>query len=89
MFYTYILYSLSKCKFYVGQTNDINDRIIRHNSGNIKSTKYGFPWKIVFYFEFDSRAEAMDLENKIKKRGASRFLESMNFDFNEWLSRHA
>jgi len=80
MFYTYILYSFSKCKFYVGQTNNINDRIVRHNSGNVKSTKYGFPWKIVLHFEFNSITESMDLENKIKKRGASRFLESINFD---------
>ncbi|HDP66927.1 MAG TPA: GIY-YIG nuclease family protein, partial [Candidatus Marinimicrobia bacterium] len=29
----YILYSPSKDRYYVGQTNDLNRRLVEHNSG--------------------------------------------------------
>ena len=81
MYYTYILYSISKSKFYIGQTNDIDDRLKRHNNGLSTSTKSGIPWKIVYYIVFNSRSEAVLLETKIKKRGAKRYLEDIAFKY--------
>ena len=43
-----------------------NDRFIRHNSGRVKSTKRGIPWKKIKIFNVTSRSEAMVLETKIK-----------------------
>lgn len=77
-FVVYILHSLSVGQYYCGQTNDINDRIKRHNAGFSKSTKYGKPWQLVTFYELATRSEAMFLENKIKKRGIRRFLEDSN-----------
>ncbi|MBW1657831.1 GIY-YIG nuclease family protein [Flavobacterium quisquiliarum] len=74
MFFVYILYSTTKEKFYIGQTNDIEDRLRRHNSGQSLSTKNGIPWKIIYTIQLDSRSEAVTLESKIKKRGAKRYL---------------
>jgi hypothetical protein len=34
--FVYVLYSRSLEKYYVGQTNDLEDRLKRHNSGNGK-----------------------------------------------------
>ena len=79
MLFVYILFSESKSKFYIGQTNDIENRINRHNSGYELSTKHGIPWKIVTFFTLESRSEAMLLENKIKKRGAKRYLQDIGF----------
>jgi putative endonuclease len=79
MFYVYILYSLSKEKYYVGQTNNIEDRLRRHNSGYSLSTKSGVPWDLIHYFEFLSRSEAVLLEKKIKGQGARRYLISIGF----------
>ncbi len=80
MFFVYILYSITKKKFYIGQTNDINDRLKRHNSGQSLSTKNGIPWKIIYTIQLNSRSEAVTLENKIKKRGAKRYLQDISFD---------
>jgi len=79
MYFTYILYSQAKSKFYVGQTNDINDRLKRHNSGESLSTKHGVPWKLIYSIELATRSEAVLLETKIKKRGAKRYLEDIGF----------
>lgn len=79
MFYVYILFSVSKEKFYTGQTNDLQNRLHRHNSAQMNATKYGVPWKIVYALEVSSRSEALKLEIKIKKRGAKRYLDDINF----------
>ncbi|SNR64312.1 GIY-YIG nuclease family protein, partial [Flavobacterium sp. ov086] len=81
MYYTYILYSTTKSKFYIGQTNDIDDRLRRHNSGASLSTKGGIPWKIIYFIKLESRSEAVLLETKIKKRGAKRYLDGIKFEY--------
>lgn len=65
-FYVYILYSKSHNRFYIGQTNSIKDRLNRHNLGVEKSTNPYVPWKLIGYFEKQSRSEAMILEKKLK-----------------------
>ena len=78
MFYVYILYSDTKSKYYVGQTNNMDDRLNRHNSGFSLATKYGIPWKLVQTFICNNRSEAILLEKKIKKRAAKRYLQDLD-----------
>ena len=73
----YILHSLSKDRYYIGQTQDIEDRIIRHNSGRSKSTKYGIPWKLVYKKEFGTRSEAMIYENKLKSEKSKKYIDEL------------
>jgi putative endonuclease len=77
-FTTYILFSRSKNKYYVGHTNNIFRRLIEHNSGQNKSTKFGAPWELCFSKELSSKSDAYLLEMKIKKRGISRFLSDQS-----------
>jgi putative endonuclease len=67
MYYVYIIYSESTSKYYTGQTNNLNNRIRRHNSGLSKSTKSGLLWKLIYQIEFHSRSEAMQLDIYKKK----------------------
>jgi len=77
-FYVYILQSESTGRYYCGQTNDLYRRIREHNdpaSYSAKTTKrFVGPWRLVWSKSFDSRAEAMERERSIKKRGVKRFL---------------
>jgi putative endonuclease len=75
MYTVYILYSAITQKFYTGQTQDLENRLIEHNSGETKSIRNGIPWDVVYIEEKETRGEAMSLEKKIKKRGAKRFME--------------
>ncbi len=72
--FVYILYSRSLKKHYVGQTQDLTNRLDRHNNGREKFTKRGTPWELIWSQYCLNRSEAIILERKIKKRGASRFL---------------
>jgi putative endonuclease len=73
----YILQSLKSGKFYCGQTEDLDDRLQRHNSGRNKSTSNGAPWTLKWQIQVQTRSEAVKLERKIKSRGAKRFLEDL------------
>ena len=79
MTYTvYIIFSSKTNKYYVGQTNDFEQRLERHNNGLVKSTKTGLPWKVIHTFPCIDRSAAMILETKIKNRGISRYLSDNN-----------
>ena len=54
-------------KTYVGYTNNIQNRIIKHNSNKgAKSTK-GYKWLLIYSKKFKSKNEAMSFEYKLKK----------------------
>jgi putative endonuclease len=73
-FFVYILYSETFEKFYIGQTNNLTDRLNRHNSGYEKSTSPYIPWKMVWFTEKSSREEVMILEKKLKNLSKQRIL---------------
>jgi len=78
MAYTvYILYSSVKDKYYIGQTQDLSNRLSEHNSGESKSTRSGIPWIIVYQKDFTSRSAAMSFENHLKKMKSRQYLESV------------
>jgi len=62
----YILYSVSVDRYYVGQTSNLEDRLVRHNQGRSKYTKSGIPWTLKYKESFATRSEAMAREKKIK-----------------------
>jgi len=64
--YVYILYSVKYDRYYIGQTQSVQDRLKRHNHGLEKATSPFIPWELVIYVEKASRAEAMILEKKLK-----------------------
>jgi putative endonuclease len=72
--FVYILYSEQRMKFYVGVSNDVADRLQRHNTGESLSTKGGAPWKLLHTITCADKSAAMVLETKIKKRGIRRYL---------------
>ena len=64
--YVYILQNL-KCKHYVGITKlEPQKRLIRHNRGDVYSTKLGRPWELIYSEECLSYEQARILEKKIK-----------------------
>ena len=77
MYYVYILHSNSKNKYYVGHTQDITDRMTRHNGGRSKSTKYGIPWDLVYLKSFATKSEAVKGEIKIKSMKSKEYIEEL------------
>ena len=75
MYIVYILKSVITHHFYVGQTDDLDKRILRHNSGKVKWTSRYVPWKIVFKQNFDTREEALVREKYFKSHAGRNWLK--------------
>ena len=67
MAYVYVLESEKHRKFYIGSTENMGERLARHNQGYEKSTKPYRPYKIAFKQKCSNMEEARTLEHKIKK----------------------
>lgn len=66
MFHLYILRSLDKKHWYIGQTNDLATRLAQHNEGLSRSTKAYRPWEIIHVEEFNSQSEVLKRERFLK-----------------------
>ncbi|HEY1038318.1 MAG TPA: GIY-YIG nuclease family protein [Bacteroidia bacterium] len=68
----YILYSGKLDSFYKGHTNNIIDRLRRHNNRQEDFTSKGVPWRLIWTTNKNSKAEAYQLELKIKNLSRAR-----------------
>ena len=65
-YYVYVLESVRDGWLYVGQTSNLEKRLLRHNQGEVKSTKGRGPFKIVYIEKYKTRSEAIRREKFFK-----------------------
>jgi len=73
-YYVYILYSEGHDSYYIGQTQDVQERIRRHNAKMEAATSRYAPWDLVLTIEKESRSEAVVLERKLKNLNRQKLL---------------
>jgi putative endonuclease len=66
MYYVYILKSIKNNDLYIGSTEDINNRLKKHNDGKVKSTKFYRPWQLMNCETYNTRSEAVKREYFLK-----------------------
>ena len=64
--YVYILQSLKDHRYYVGETSDVEARLLFHNSGKQRSTRNRIPFRLVLVEEYPDRETALKREKQIK-----------------------
>jgi putative endonuclease len=76
MFYVYVIRSVSDPKrYYIGFTQNIDQRVKEHNEGkSLHTTKCG-PWELAVYLAVPSRMKALDLERYLKSGSGRAFLQ--------------
>lgn len=74
MYYVYILLC-SDSRTYIGSTNDLKDRIKRHQSGYIPATRTRLPLKLIAYFAFNKEEIARDFEQYLKSGSGRAFIK--------------
>ena len=79
MYWVYILYSDRIGRFYIGQTNNLENRLARHNDAKRKKlwTHRGIPWTMVAAIPFHDRASAMRDEKRLKSMKSRRVIEEV------------
>ena len=75
MFYTYIIYSTTNDKYYIGQCEDLEKRLSDHNNSRSAYTKSGKPWVLKWSKQWDARSEAIAEERRIKKKKSRKYVE--------------
>lgn len=74
MYLTYVLYSKKYDKIYIGQTNNVERRLVEHNSGKHRFTKRYIPWSVVHTEKFNTRSEAMKRERQLKSHQGRKYV---------------
>ncbi len=77
MYFLYILRSKKNGSYYTGITNDIDERLNRHNHGWVKATKYLVPWELPYFEQHSGFAAARKREIYIKAQKSRVFIERL------------
>ena len=76
MFYIYILESLLDNNFYVGYTNDLENRFKKHNNGQVESTKKRRPLELVYYEACLCQDDAIHREKYLKTAWGKKYIKN-------------
>jgi len=78
-FTVYILHSIKLDKYYIGQTIDLAERILLHNTKFFKNsfTAKAEDWTLIFTLECESRDEALFIEKYIKKMKSRKYIVNL------------
>ncbi len=72
--YVYILRRLKDSKYYIGETHDVEARLMFHNSGRQRFTKNRIPFVLILVEQFENRDAAFAREKQIKSlKGGNAF----------------
>lgn len=74
MVLVYVLQSLKDRGYYIGITNNLEKRLLKHNMGGVKSTQDRKPFLIVYKEEYSTYATARIREKELKSfKGGNEF----------------
>jgi predicted GIY-YIG superfamily endonuclease len=72
--YVYMLRSVADPdRYYVGRTEDLPDRVKRHNAGHIPHTSKFIPWQVETAVAFRSEKKAIVFEKYLKSHSGRAF----------------
>jgi putative endonuclease len=74
MKYVYILESIADpARHYIGITDDLKSRIVRHNAGEVLHTSKFKPWRLNTYIAFADKERAIAFEKYLKSSSGRAF----------------
>ena len=76
-YWVYVLKSERDGIRYIGSTQDVNKRLIRHNRGECRFTKGHRPWAIAYQEKVRSRKQAIKRERLLKSGAGRKILEDL------------
>ena len=76
MFYVYVLRNPSG-RLYIGQTDNLDKRVKRHQIGGVRWTSAHGPWELAYNETYSTRSEAMRRERVLKVGKANQELHQL------------
>jgi len=75
MKYSYVLLREGHREFYIGSTCDLRERLQQHNKGQVRSTAYRRPLRLIYYEGCLSVEDARQRERYLKTGRGGRYLK--------------
>ena len=66
-YYVYIIESMTTGQWYIGFSENLDQRILDHQTNRSKYTRFKGPWKLIFKMIFENKTEALFFESYLKK----------------------
>lgn len=76
MYFTYVLKSAKDGKLYIGWTDNLKSRFVKHNKGLVKSTRGRIPLILSYYEACLNKEKAIEREKYFKSGFGRRFLKN-------------
>lgn len=80
-YYIYVLYNSSKNFIYIGFSENLKERVRKHNAGEVRSTKAYQPFVLVFYEAYPTKSDAKRREKYLKSNKGKTTLITMLKDY--------
>ena len=77
MYYTYILHSQKLSKYYIGYSDDVDNRLKKHLTDHKGFTGKAKDWKVVYTESYTTKEEARKRELQIKGWKSKRMIEKL------------
>lgn len=77
MWKVYVLKSKKSGKYYVGMSQDVDQRLKQHNSGKSKFTSGHIPWDLIYSEVCDTALQARMREKYLKSAAGKRFISKL------------
>lgn len=87
MFYTYILRNYVTNRYYIGFSPNLKNRLIKHKSGKVLSTKSNLNYELEWYCAFKTREQALLFEQYLKTGSGIAFMRKRFFKSNVALGK--
>ncbi len=75
-YFVYVLLSKKDNKLYTGFTSNLTQRIQEHNSGKVISTRYRFPFELIYYESCINQKDALHREKYLKTTYGKRYIRN-------------
>lgn len=78
MFVVYCIYNKKHNKIYIGQTKNIEERLILHNNKTLGgyTSRFNGKWTLMYCEKILSRSEALNREKQLKSYRGREFLKN-------------
>lgn len=76
MYYVYLLDNQTDKSWYIGMTEDLNERLKRHNAGDgARTTSRKEGWKSIYFEAYLNKNDALGREKFLKSGSGRRYLK--------------
>jgi putative endonuclease len=77
MWFTYIIYSEIRDRYYISHAQNPATELVRHNTGEMSATRKDKPWRLVYVEKYPTETDAIRRKKEIKGKKSRSYIEQL------------